>query len=181
MPAARPFDIVKELKEAQISILVVPSTAYADTINELAKQASARKNKILYVTLNRPAETLEQIFKKKKIPISHFTFIQAGLSKPKEKDDRVHYLSSVSDLTQLSLEIMEIVKKESPQILVFDSLSTLLVYLDETTAVRFLHYIITELRGTDTRVAFTVLDTESGSELVKDATLFVDKIVDLGA
>ena len=93
--------------------------------------------------------------------------------------ENVKYVSSPSALTELSLCITDGHKKHNSDCLLFDSLSTLLVYHQINTVARFAHSLIAKTGANNTTIVFTILEGDAESVLVKDLGMFVDKITHL--
>ena len=63
---------------------------------------------------------------------------------------------------------------------ILDSLSTLLIYEEPSTVIKFSHSIISAFRSREVKAVLTCLEGDVGSELIKDLSMFVDKVVELG-
>lgn len=116
----------------------------------------------IYVTINRPFDTLTKVMKEEGIDIEKIFFIDCITkmvpasehfslsSKSKlEKTRNCIFIPSPSRLTEIGLALSEaLAGVENPQnkFLYLDSLSTLLIYNDIDTIVKFVHFLTTRIR-----------------------------------
>ena len=83
---------------------------------------------------------------------------------------------------QFDTELIQIIKDlEKFECLIFDSLSTLLIYKDESTVVKFTHNLIIDLIVAHASGDFLCLLDDSCKHLAKTITPFVDKIINISA
>lgn len=170
------MQLEKHLKGNKIVIFVVPTKNYAKGINDITLAATKSGKSIVYVTVNKPYNILVDSFSAKKIDIGKITFIDAvsgGVKAPKGVN--VEFVSSPKALTEMSITINELMKKTDS--FVFDSVSTLLVYDDPSTVVKFIHSILSKARAAGTNFVLTVLSEDAGKSVLKDVSMFVDKVV----
>ena len=116
----------------------------------------------IYITINRPFDTLIQTMKDNFIDIEKIFFIDCvtkmvptrdkiSLS-PKNKLERAEnciFIPSPSRLTEIGLVLSEVISgTENPKnkFLYLDSLSTLLIYNDIETIIKFVHFLTTKIR-----------------------------------
>ena len=169
------------LTENQIIVLIVPDKDYLSSIVTLTRDISANSKRICYVTLNRPYRSLLDIFSKNGINTSKFYFIDAitKTAEMAESIDNCEFVSSPGALTELSLSISNILEQEKFDYMIFDSLSTLLVYESETVITKFVHFLIAKVRVIGCNAMFTCLRQDINSVLVRDINMFADKIIDV--
>jgi len=175
------IDIKEEVKKHQIIIVVIPNEQFSEKILYLSKSL-AEIGKVLYVCINKPYSSMVETFQKNKIPVDRFFFVDAVTKtvKPFEKHDNVEFVSGPSALTELSLDISNIIDKDKFYSILFDSLSTLLVYENSLMVTKFVHNLTSKFRTIETKAVFTILKGGMSSELIKDLSMFADKIIDFG-
>jgi archaellum biogenesis ATPase FlaH len=71
---------------------------------------------------------------------------------------------------------MEAKKVES---ILFDSLSTLLIYEKTTTVIKFVHALMAKLRSLHVGAVFIVLKEDINPDLLKNLYMFADEVIDL--
>ena len=173
------INVKEEIKKNQITIIVIPSEKYLE-ITLFLSRISAELGKTLYVNINKPYSSLVESLKENKIPIDKFYFIDAITKTVRpEKNGCVEFVSGPTALTEMSLAIFGSIEREDFYCMLFDSLSTLLIYEDSLTVTKFVHNLISRFRSVKTKAVFTVLRAESSSELIKDLSMFADKIIDV--
>ncbi len=164
----------KVISDNQVVVFVVSKAKYQAKIVQIA--AAAAKKKVSFVSLNKPYTVLGESFKKKKIDLKNVVFVDTvsgDLSK--EKGYAVIHVSSPRALTEVSIAMTKAAKKTD--VTVFDSLSTLLVYSDNATAIKFVHSAVSKVRKTKKKFVFVSLSDDSKTALMNDVSMFVDKVV----
>ena len=108
-----------------------------------------------------------------------FEFIDGVTSTVRKADstENCRFIPAPNALTELSLMIDKECKEHMPDLLIFDSLSSLLIYEKEPTLLRFAHAIVNELRINNVKSIFTLLKEDYQSTKIKEISLFVDKII----
>ena len=120
--------------------------------------ASKAMKVVCYVSLNRPYKTVLEEFKKMGINPEAFYFIDAVSSKvgSVETSKRVIFVSSPQAMTELSISINKSIGTWKPGTVLFDSLSTLLVYEGASSVLRFIHSVVSwTSSGLPTRITIT--------------------------
>lgn len=173
------INIKEKIGKNKIVILVIPNEKYAESIVEIARSLASDYKKICYVNLNRPYSTLINIFESQDIDSNRFFFID-GVTKKTDEAKKVHnclYVDAPNALTQLSLGINKLFKTLKPEILLFDSISTILIYEKASTVTKFMHHLIGKIRSIDCIAIFTALEEGTISDLMKDLHMFTDKTI----
>jgi len=116
----------------------------------------------IYITVNRPFDTLIKIMKEESIDTEKIFFIDC-ITKMMPSSDKVSldskskyektknciFIPSPSRLTEIGLALSEAlsgIEKPENKFLYLDSLSTLLIYNDLDTMVKFIHFLSTRIR-----------------------------------
>ncbi len=170
----------KNIKDGQIVVFSVPQSNYEDGLEEVVSSVFAVSKSICFVAMNKPYATLGTMFKAKGLDLGKVTFIDCVTGRvSKDKTYNVVSVSSPKALTELSITMSQTMKKDF-DFIIFDSLSTLLVYGDSITAIKFVHSIVSKIRETKKKMIFMVLKEDSATDLMKDISMFVDKIIPVG-
>lgn len=175
------INITKIIDNNEIIVFVIPDKDYSKWLRKLSRVIGNSQKGICYVSLNKPYTNLVKELALDNKAIKRFLFIDAiteTVKKPKP-NERVIFVSSPNALTELSIIMVKALETDKVDYMVFDSLSTLLVYEDAATAIKFTHNIIVKLRTTKTKGIFTILKGDITKSLMKDLSMFVDKVVDL--
>lgn len=174
------INLAQELEENRSILLLVDSIDYNDII---IKNIQDMKGKtVCYVTLNKTFSSLKETFEKKKIKIDKIVFID-GISKTikstPDQTDSCYYVSSPSALTEISLAISKFLKHHFDYI-VFDSLTSLLIYQKKAPVATFVQSIVNKIKESNTKALFYAVKVKEQEDLITEAEMFVDKVIDLG-
>lgn len=173
--------MVEQRDETQILVLIIPNKDYQKRVTDLTKDIAKLSEKICYVSLNKPYKTLLKNFTDAGIDTTKFIFIDA-ITKTAEMPpvvENCEFVSSPGALTELSLAISNTLETKGVNLIVFDSLSTMLVYEDENIVTKFVHSLMAKIRVMGCRGIFTCLKQDSDTVLLKDVNMFADKIIDI--
>ena len=176
-----PVDIEATVEENKIIVFVILSGQYSKQLQNITKTLVGLKKGICYVSLNKPYKVVQANLNKARIPTENMYFVDAVSSKAGsvEPDKKVVFVSSPQALTELSIAINKCLGPWKLDTVLFDSLSTLLVYEEASSTVKFVHSVISTLRVKEKSCIFTILKEDLQEELVKDLGMFADKIEEL--
>jgi len=156
-------EFIGKLPHNKIVLFLVDSKMYMKrNLSILKILVNQNKFSGIYITVNRPFDSLIQIMKDDFIDTEKIFFIDCitkmvpvtdkiSLS-PKNKLERSEnciFIPSPSRLTEIGLALSEVLAgTENPKnkFLYLDSLSTLLIYNDLETIVKFVHFLSTRIR-----------------------------------
>lgn len=168
--------MIKEaFQKKQLILLVLPSKSYSENLMQIVQQFNGKK--WLYITLNNPYNALVKMYTENRVEMDSCLFID-GISASSHiniKADNCIFIDSPRALTQLSLAITQSIKTFEPELLIFDSLSTLLIYLPEKSIIAFQQSLSTKLRSNGTKALFPTLENR---ELINNISMFVDEVVE---
>ncbi|MFH1663705.1 MAG: hypothetical protein ABH986_02765 [archaeon] len=172
-------------KEQFTALLIVEPTNYSKINYELIRiLLNHTKGNGLYITLNRSHEFMIETLKKEKIDTEKIFFIDAisrGTGKNVVETESVQFTESPRNLTELSVAIDDSYKRmeEKPKFLIFDSISTLLIYNDVSSVERFTHLIIGRLREWKIKGVLLMVKSEEQRGVVNSLSQFCDKILEI--
>ena len=173
----------EKIMKSRIEIFIIPNKIYQEKLLEIIKSAVQEfKGKLLYISINKPAEKIIETMKKNDVDSREIFFIDA-VSKDIQADISDHgiaYISSPQNFAQFNADLMQILEKEKPECLIFDSLSTILLYQPDLVIVRFTHDLIARLIVAHACGKFTCLLEDINSTLIKDVSMFADSVIDMG-
>ncbi len=165
---------------AKMTLVIIPNKRYLKNMVVLVKDLDKKYERICYVSLNEIFNHLTQNFEKNAINTNKFFFIDAitkssVASIPQE--DNCIFVLSPNSLIELSVAITKTLERREPDVLLFDSLSTLLIYEKETTVTKFIHSLIGKIKAASSDCILTALETDAESEAIKDLGMFVDEVL----
>ena len=172
------IDIKKELEKNRLILLAIPSERYSEILTSIIKQLNEEIGEGIYITLNNPYTTLIKTFEENGVNSVNVFFIDAISVKVKVKSSAKNciFVAAPNALTELSIAITKAINKRKPKVMIFDSLSTLLIYLPINAIIEFAQDLTTKLKGSGIRAIFPVIKNE---ELIRDMAMFVNRIIDL--
>jgi|SRR3989344_4879554 len=177
--------IRKELdgsKEKKIGVVLIKPEDYREATIIISEYFLSRlKLKGIYVTLNMPYYSILENLKKNDINSSKLYFIDC-VSKQASGFKNIKnccFVENPESLTELSLAITEAINTGNFNFLVFDSISTMLMYNDLKIVERFVHYAINKLRSYDMDGALLFINDEKSKELANVIMQFCDKFIAL--
>ncbi len=171
----------EDLPEDFIVTVLSPTKQYSTlNIEILDYLINDRKMNGIYFTVNKPYEILATILKKNDIDIKKLYFIDAisgVIGKIKSDAENCIIVQNPSALTDLSICITEACTSKNPGFLILDSVSTMLVYNNENATVRFIHYLITELRKCKVSGIILSLEKDMEKKIIDNIVTFCDKVI----
>lgn len=175
------INIEGELAENKIVLLLIPSLEYNPLVLDNVKRLS--KKMTGYITLNKTFDSLSELFKKNKVDLGNVVFIDAISKTLKNVPDQTkgcYFIDSPNSFTDMSLQINTFLRHDFSYI-IFDSLTNLLIYQKKEPVAKFLSTIINKIRDSNTSAVFYCLDIKAHEELIEEASMFVDKVINLGS
>ncbi len=178
------INLIDEIEKSRFLIIMLDEDIYIDKIAEIAKSIGKDK-KICYLCLSKPYTDVYSDLKSRDIDLDRFYFIDALSSHYGEKKptENCIFLSSPTNLSEIRSAISKAAKEKRCDAVVFDTISTLLIYQETSNIVRFTHEFLSEERERN-KILYLVLKQESISpeeseRLVKDLNMFADKTINL--
>ena len=95
------------------------------------------------------------------------------------KKQRKNIQGLLKKLTELSIAINKAVKNQNSKFIIFDSLSTLLIYHKDNIATKFVQDLINKFETTESNLIFTITTKDKESILFKNLQVFVNKVINL--
>lgn len=110
------------------ALFTTPRANYDELVFKILEQNNW--SKVCYVTLNKASSYLCEELKKRGMNKDNFYFIDgiSSMLRDVKEESNCLFVSSPNDLVELSIAISEIISSKKFEILIFDSLSNLLVY-----------------------------------------------------
>jgi KaiC/GvpD/RAD55 family RecA-like ATPase len=140
---------------------------------------------VTVVTTNQPAAILRKTYQRDGVDLARIRFIDAitryAVGSSPENSAAERFIASPSDLTEMGIAISEMLKGGSGKrtAVLFDSVSTMLIYLPSSQISRFIHFVTSKLRILDIAGIFLAVEKGLDPLLLPQLTTFVDAVVDL--
>lgn len=138
---------------------------------------------IIIITTNQPFEVLKKNYERSGIDVSRLSFIDAitsyAIGTTPRGIQNVKFIGSPSNLTDLGIAITGVLNEFSDNrpCIVFDSVSTMLIYLPSATISKFVHYIANKLRLIDTPGIFLAVGKGLDPMMISNLSTFMDDII----
>lgn len=171
----------KDIMENEIVLFIVTYKSYQAELVRIAKSVSKRFRRIVYISLNKPADKIVKILKENKVDTKKFLFID-GVTKSIKANAANHgtiFIHTPDNIKEFETELNEILEKEKLECLIYDSLSAMAIYNNRTEIIKFIHDLITRLMTTHTNAEFICLSDNIDSPCIKYVSTLADKVIDL--
>lgn len=176
------MDDLKALHRNDITLITVGAEDYLTAnLKALEYLCNIRSLPGIYITINRPYESLSRLLQNRGIDTDGIFFIDCvtlpviGVPKRAEKC----LFISPTDLTDLALSVDEWVATmpKNEKFLFMDSLSTLLFYNTTGNVAKFSHFFTAKMRLWDLTGIFMSLEKENDPHFLDEITQFCDRII----
>ncbi|MFH2020641.1 MAG: hypothetical protein ABIJ34_04455 [archaeon] len=173
--------IKEELEGSSIILLITQKSSYKKCIGQLYDEVLTSPKNIGYVTINKPYNTIISDMKLKNIDSLKLSFVDAITATVQAPPivNNCMFVSSPTALTDLGLAYSSLYGEHGCNLVLFDTISTLIVYQDLGSVTKFVHNLVTKARVLDKKLIMIGLKEDS-ENLIKDLNMFVDKVIDAG-
>jgi len=172
---------LRDMKGPGVVLALTSAKDYNETNIDLIKYLIYTKNEPgVYLTFNKPYNTMKHIIEKENIDSRMIIFIDA-ITLPSggkaTNSERCLYLDDLRNLSDLAVVIDEAIESIplEKKFLLLDSLSTLLLYNNTGSVAKFIHFLTGKLRIWNLDAIFLSLELESDAEFLDQLSLFCDK------
>ena len=168
--------------KGKIAILIIPSDLYVYVSNEIPVELVKEWGmEGTLVSANKPYMTMKTYLEKEGI-VNRLKYLDCA-SKfigANPEGENLVLLDNPSDLVELTISIIKCTKGSSGNsFLVFDSLTTLLIYNKSEDLTRFAHKMGLMMKSKQITTFFLIVDQETTKEMLKFLSTIADKIVHL--
>ncbi len=171
--------LVQELR-GNVNIAVVQPESFSElSLKSVEMIAKEMKVKGIYVSTNKPYSTASKELKELGV-LDEITFVDcaSGLCGEHPEEEKVIFLKNPADLTNLSIILDEYFHKLGEgSFLVFDSLSTMLIYTPIDVLTKFTHSLGVKIKSHGIKSLILAVNQEAVKELVNFLSTVADKIM----
>jgi hypothetical protein len=175
-----------ELEQKKIFlVLAAPGTIRERNI-EIIKEISAMGIHTVVITVNFPYSILSKLYSQNGIPQESVSFIDAmtrhSIGNAENIPGVVRYINNPANLTDMGIAVTEVLKEQSGKkvCIMFDSVSTMLIYLSSANISKFIHFVTNKLRLMDISGIFLAVEKGLDPMLMTQLTTFVDSVIESG-
>ncbi|MDO8538134.1 MAG: ATPase domain-containing protein [archaeon] len=167
-------------------LLLVEPANFSKVNLELVKLFIAKPKKTgVYITSNKSASYLLHSLEALEIDSSNIFFIDA-ISREEGSDEvagkNISYVDSPNDLVDLSVkidELFESIKDKKEIVVIFDSITTLLIYNGKEAVEKFVHSIVGRFQRLKIKGILLMVRSEEHKGVTDEISQFCDKTFDL--
>jgi len=169
-----------------VLVLSKPLEGKKEFLDDAVKKAIKENKTLLFVLTDKNPEQLKQELLKEKIFFKNLYFVdcysqQAGLNC--QKSESIKYVSGPLALNELSIAVSDFqrgfLKKETLHLIIFDSLSTLLMYSNAEAIGRFLQILISKIKNLEGDVVFTIEQGMHDEKAVVTIEHLMDSVIEV--
>jgi hypothetical protein len=179
-------DIVnpQDLDKKQIFLIMASPANIRQRNIDLIKEISTNGFHIIVVTINFPYNILLKLYQQDGIDTKSVSFVDAvtrnSIGSANDIPGVVRFVNNPGNLTDLGISVMEVLKEHSGNkvCVLYDSISTMLIYLSSQDITKFIHFVTNKLRLQDISGIFLAVEKGLDPMLLTHLTTFVDTIIE---
>jgi hypothetical protein len=152
----------------------------------LIKEISQNGYHTIIVTINFPYNILSKLYAENGVDLKTVSFIDAvtrnSIGSAENVPGVVRFVNNPANLTDLGIAVTEVLKENSDKkvCILYDSISTMLIYLSSQNISKFIHFITNKLRLMNLSGVFLAVEKGLDPMLINQLTTFVDTVIDTG-
>jgi len=169
-----------------IALATVPAASYSKNNIEMIRILTETQNTPgVYVTLNKPFETLESSLKKAKINTNKIIFIDAVTKTSGGESEKIKnclFIGSPENLSDISIAMDQAVRAipGKERFVFFDSLSTLLIFNSVEVVAKFIHFLAGKMRVWKVKgIIISIEDKQGNKKLIDKLSQVCDIVMDV--
>lgn len=177
------MDLLSHIRQNNFLLLLMEEDSYSERSAEIAKLLE-KNYKVTYVCLSRPHVDVIEGLKKQKLSNGNFFFVDllsSHYKEPKRVKNCV-FLNDPIELEKIEQAVKCILLENKPDVLLFDNISSLLMFKDTFHIIKFTHNLMSAQNGQKAKTIYYAFKFDSipdNNELLKDLSMFADITLDL--
>jgi hypothetical protein len=176
----------EELAKKRIFLVLATPGNIRQRNIDLIKEISALDYHTVVITTNFPYGILTKLYGEQGVDLSKVSFIDAvtrnSIGSAENIPGVVRFINNPSNLTDMGIAVTEVLKDHSGKkvCILYDSISTMLIYLSSPNISKFIHFVTNKLRLMDISGIFLAVEKGLDPMLMTQLTTFVDTVIDTG-
>jgi len=176
----------EDLEKKQIFLILAAPANIRERNIELIKEISANGYHTIVVTVNFPYNILSKLYAENGVELATVSFVDAvtrnSIGNAENIPGIVRFVNNPANLTDLGIAVTEVLKDHAGKkvCILYDSVSTMLIYLPSQSISKFIHFVTNKLRLMDLSGIFLAVEKGLDPMLVSQLTTFVDTVIDTG-
>lgn len=174
----------EDLARNQIFLILTSPGNIRERNIEIIRELSALGYHSVVITTNFPYSILRKLYEQGGVDLTKVSFIDAvtrnSLGSAEDIPGIVRYINNPANLTDMGIAVTEVLKEHhsGKVCILYDSISTLLIYLSSSNISKFIHFVTNKLRLMDISGVFLAVEKGLDPMLMTQLTTFVDTVVD---
>lgn len=174
----------EDLEKKQIFLILVAPANIRQRNIDLIKEISANGYHTIIVTINYPYNILLKLYAENGVDPATVSFVDAvtrnSIGSAENIPGVVRFVNNPANLTDLGIAVTEVLKEHSGKkvCILYDSVSTMLIYLSSQNISKFIHFVTNKLRLMDLSGVFLAVEKGLDPMLISQLTTFVDTVID---
>ncbi len=174
----------EDLEKKQIFLILAAPANIRERNIELIKEISANGYHTIIVTINFPYNILSKLYAENGVDLATVSFVDAvtrnSIGNAENIPGVVRFVNNPANLTDLGIAVTEVLKDHSGKkvCILYDSVSTMLIYLSSQNISKFIHFVTNKLRLMDLSGIFLAVEKGLDPMLISQLTTFVDTVID---
>lgn len=158
-------------------LAILPFREYNELVLDMTEELSHNHDSICYITLNKTFRAMLRLLGGRNIRPDKFYFMDFITPRVLQRDpsERCMFLDSFEDLDLFAEKLLTFVKINKIKAVIFDSLSSFLVYKSDAEVIGFFDYIISFLEEMGVDLALIALKEDAKRPAVKQMEMLVDR------
>lgn len=174
--------IVEALEEKDIVLVTAPSEKVDEVNKKIIHHINSKDAKAVYLTVAKPYSTITNVLEEEGIDTEDMFFIDCitkTTSDAPERAENCVFLrpQALTDISIALSQAVESLPENGERFLVFDTLSTLMLYNDKDTVGKFAHSIVNKIRDWGIKSVMLTLEDEADEEVTAQITQFCDETI----
>ena len=176
----------EELANRRIFLILASPASLRQRNIDVIMQISALGYHTIVVTTNFPYTVLRKLYGESGVDLDSVSFIdtvtKASIGTATDIPGVVRYVTSPANLTDMGIAVTEELKEKTGKkvCILYDSISTMLIYLTSPNISKFIHFVTNKLRLMDISGVFLAVEKGLDPMLMSQLTTFVDTVIDAG-
>jgi hypothetical protein len=174
------------LAQKQIFLILASPGNIRERNIQIIKELSALGYHSAVITTNFPYSILKKLYEQSGVDLTKVSFVDAvtrnSIGSVENVPGVVRYINNPANLTDMGIAVTEMLKEHQGQkvCILYDSISTMLIYLSSPNISKFIHFVTNKLRLMDISGVFLAVEKGLDPMLMTQLTTFVDSVVDTG-
>jgi len=173
---------LSESPNESITMIIYKPSHYMEAVSSVLVSTIKEKNECgVYISVSRPYNSILEVINREKIPVHNVVFIDCVtrmMGRQTTAEANVVFVENPSTLEEIGMYSDKLLARMSePRFIIFDSLSSILIYNNMKSTTEFSHFLINKMRGERVRGIIMTADDPQVGELTRVLEPMCDNII----